>query len=732
MEAASVCEAAWFALVAVACTPYKPLLLQIASAMTFYLIVDILVLNNPLVLQPVSNVCHWYTTLVRNSFGWGNVLGPNPLGFNYLLFTIFLVLPYRSRRSLLLPAISTQFICVLCGSILEDLGYADWLAYGLPLIGSIIIPFIYCVWPSSAQQEGGWLAAWISGFALLSLLLTMFSGAAFFNSLSGNGRSILFLNDNLGGEGSPQDITNFADCTTNTPFFKFQQMATDAVYGRLANRLLPALGYNVKIKAPSEVSPAELKNYDLVVAICLQHKVSESFRDALYQAVGSGTTNLFVCGDHTNILGVQEPFNYLLEPTAIRLDYDAVYPFGQWNGQIKLCMHPVNSDFWRAGNRYSPGWSVGASLQAPLMARPLLIASDGWGDVGTPNVPMYAGLGDRIYTSNETRGGLLLAVEEAYGKGTVMAFGDTAFLQDTMVDKYFDYQARLFSYMTTKPSHFSGLPFWMICLALGLCLCGRLMVQFSLRCSLTVLSGACVVMGIAHLSSTRNVYGLINTPLTVIDDVHTEQFEEHSLTNGVSNLSNFLSRYPGMTIVGDMSQAINSGNARLIVLVAPRRPLNEKELSSLLGFIRGGGSLLVSVGYFESTDQRELLDAIGCTLSSMPLGGGQQLTCEGKFPPPNICELWPMELSSEWQKRLTSFGHPVVVSRTFGKGTICVVSDSFALLDSVLGQPGQFDIASYLFWVRACDMLFRINDGISPPPILQFQFHEHDLGLPEQ
>ena len=57
-------------------------------------------------------------------------------------------------------------------------------------------------------------------------------------------------------------------------------------------------------------------------------------------------------------------------------------------------------------------------------AWPLLVGKWGWADPGDPKGE--AMMGDGKYGPGERLGDLVLAAEQRYGKGTIVAFGDTS------------------------------------------------------------------------------------------------------------------------------------------------------------------------------------------------------------------------------------------------------------------------------------------------------------------
>ena len=72
------------------------------------------------------------------------------------------------------------------------------------------------------------------------------------------------------------------------------------------------------------------------------------------------------------------------------------------------------------------------------------------------------------------------------------------------------------------------------------------------------------------------------------------------------------------------------------------------------------------------------LERLGCQITPVPLGAGQQVTLANQRYQliPGIAETWELKLCDNWESILTCHKKPVVALRDYGKGRVCVMSDT--------------------------------------------------------
>lgn len=668
-----------------------------SGTLLIFLLVEMVLLRSPLTILVSTGLSHYVSETVRNAVGWGQIYGPYQYRFPYLLYCLTVSVPLFStvRRKAMAVLAFLPFLAIAL--FLIPIGKYPWAAYTLPALGafSILAASLVETNQQSAPAHGKLL--YLSGLVCSILIaLAIFDLGGRFGDHSA--KSILFLNDSRIQEGAEDDITNFADLSQVRDFAAYASIYEEPAYDGLVRKLLPALGYRVEIKRPGDVAPEKFQEYSLVVAICLQHSLADNQRNALYTAVESGATNLLVFGDHTDIMGVQKPFNDLLSPVAVSLNYDSAYPMGSsWADRLVLTPHPINKGVLQRPH-FDPRISVGASLNVPRSAWPIAVARDGFGDRGTPDAPQVAGLGDMKYNPGELLGGLVLACECRAGKGKVAAFGDTAMLQSGSLPFNAPYVFSLFDYMTRPVPLLSATLMW----SLGACVLALFIALLVWRfLFFPALAVATVVA--ASLTASEfvapSVLPDVDRDLIVIDNSHLEQFADHGSTDSVSGLLRLCSTFDPLTLVGDSSEAIRNGRCRLAIFPAPRKALSARQTKELIEYVREGGSVIISVGYFDSIYNRRLLQEIGAEIQSVPMGAGQnlQVVNQGIRGGPSVREMWPIKVTLDWQPLILCFGQPTAAYRKIGKGAVCLVADSSGLLNYCLGDT-EPTLGSYYFY----------------------------------
>jgi len=677
-----------------------------------YLAAALLVLDQGPVLLGMTDVFHWGTRLLRHAIGRGEILGPDLLHGRFLIFSLIACLtrPVSQPRWWLLPLVQAGIVCGL-------LAARTWIGMTAVLTVSLITAAsgIALTVPTDASTADGtnsglrrrrrdlaWHGALLTclAFLLAELILPQLPVRA-----AGSRPSILFVNDRHEIEGDERDMTLFATPRTGS-LAQFEKARGRPRYDKLAHRLLPALDFDVTIRDLQDCRPEDYSRFQVVVLICLQHELPADHWQGLQDAIRTGATNLLVAGDHTDIHGVQGPFNALMAPLGISLNYDSVYPFGQWRSQLVYCRHPAHGmrSLVPVGRGGESGYSVGGSLTLdPWAARPLLVAADGFADQGTPDAPMYAGLGDSAYTPNETRGGLVLAAERPLGRGTILAFGDTAFLQNSSVAQNFAYLSSLFDYLIQPRWHRAGAILRYAALGASWILLGLVVARRAAGAAALGTAAFVICTGLATTNrSEAAAVQRLQSPITVIDNSHGEVFRYHDESQGNRVLEEILERTSdSLVVMTNAWRALPAGRVTTLVLLAPRGAFTPGEQDQLVDYVDQGGRLVVASGYYEAQPHADWLRRFDCEITPLVLGAGQQIqsTSADSPGPPRVTETWGLNLGPEWDSAVTCFDRPIIASRQFGNGRVGIVADSFACLDGALAvgrsiQPDSFHFFS--------------------------------------
>ena len=109
--------------------------------------------------------------------------------------------------------------------------------------------------------------------------------------------------------------------------------------------------------------------------------------------------------------------------------------------------HPAAIGIDDLRNRF--GIQLGSSIRTRWPARPALVGRWGWSDPGND----AADTGVSSYTAGDRLGDLVLAAEQAVGRGHVFVLGDTSPLQNDGLPAAFPFTGRLLSYLANRPSN---------------------------------------------------------------------------------------------------------------------------------------------------------------------------------------------------------------------------------------------------------------------------------------
>jgi len=343
-------------------------------------------------------------------------------------------------------------------------------------------------------------------------------------------------------------------------------------------------------------------------------------------------------------------------------------------------------------------------------AWPLLIASDGFSDIGTPNAPMFAGLGDQRYTRNEKRGGQILAAERPFGQGTIVAFGDTAVLQDSSVAYGYGYISSLFDYLTKSKRWNRTVWFYWVSLFGAIFVFIAMLNKYSVKYAIVCILIICISSVVdGALRQGKRVTSQVQSDIIVIDNVHAQSFLKHDKENSISTVIELLSREKDcLVLVGDAFEIIGCTKVHGLVMISPKAALSHTERNQLVGFVSNGGRLLYASGYYESILHKQWLETFGCKISSKTLGANQQIPeCLSSYPlPPKKVESWAMELKGDWNVIAKSYDLPFIAKKKIGAGTVCVFSDSYAMLNKGLRNGDYVSPEAFNFYKKLFEDVF--------------------------
>jgi len=472
-----------------------------------------------------------------------------------------------------------------------------------------------------------------------------------------------------------------------------------------------------------EITDAELAETDLLLMIYPEDPWKEGQHRRILNYVKDGGAML-ILGEHTTkskdekdeFKYGQSRVNEILADTSMRVRFDsATFAVGGWLQSYQTAAHPTTAGIDDERNRF--GSVIGASMEVNWPATPLLVGRWGWADPGEMGGSSMMGNGR--YDPGEKLGDVILAAEQPYGKGKIIAFGDTSSFTNGITIGSHLYTSRLYGYLAGKVSSPQSLwrQFLGMLLAVGLVgvlVRGRKPLQIAL---------AGVTLSTILVFCTRATYrsaevlpdGRLKTPnnLAYIDSTHMEAYSPESWRpEGMMGLNQTLMRNGYLTLNLPEFTRRRIERAGLIVSVAPAREFSASERNIVKQFVEDGGIFICTVGYEQRGPSASLLADFGFRVGLESAGKNNpepEPQPMGHFKVPYVQSRdarqrayvryhssWPITYSGDEKdvkviaRGLTGGKDlPCIMFRRFGKGKFVVIGDTcFAMNKNLERKDG--------------------------------------------
>ncbi len=483
-------------------------------------------------------------------------------------------------------------------------------------------------------------------------------------------------------------------------------------YGRLSSGMYGMLPVFIEsLGASSLISPdlsdKDLQDADALVLLFPDDPWTEGQLDRIWAFVRRGGS-LLVMGEHTT----RDPngsnrFNEVLEPTAIRVEFDSgTFTVGGWLQSYEVMAHPATAGVPDDRNQF--GVVIGASLETSWPARPLLIGRWGWSDIGDEGSGR-AMMGNGHYDSGEKLGDRILAAEQPLGKGRIIAFGDTSGLTNGINVSSHVFTSRLFGYLAGNAAN--AHPIWRQ--LLGILGCGLLIGLLTWRTTkwrvvlvtLGLAGSLAVSTAISQSAGEILPDGRYKSPnnLAYIDTSHLAAYSGESWRpDGIGGFILTLMRNGYLTHSLPELTARRLEGADLLVSIAPSRSFSKAEQTAIRDFVTNGGNFIIMVGLDRADPSRSLLSLFGFTIgTSGPYPPEPEVM--GHFKSPYLESgdqrvhvrfhaAWPIACNDPGA-RVIAYGHdnlPVIILRQLGAGKVMVIGDtSFVTNRNLEWEGGQ-------------------------------------------
>lgn len=508
--------------------------------------------------------------------------------------------------------------------------------------------------------------------------------------------------------------------------------------------------YGARCVISPELSAQDIEGADLLVLIFPNKPWEPGQLERIQNYVARGGT-LLLLGEHTaREKDGSNRFNDVLGPTAMRVAFDsAMFGVGGWLHSYLPLAHPAAMGIRDDRNQF--GVVIGASVEARLPARPILLGRWGWNDPGDATNDESKGgsmMGNQKYDAGERLGDVLLAADQRWGRGRVVVFGDTSGFTNGILYGSHPYVAALFAALCQR-AEIAGWRF--VIGLLGLVGLGALIVRKG-RPQLTV--ATVIVLAAATAGAATWTARMANVlpdgrtagpnMLAYLDTTHLERASGESWRlNGLGALHMTLMRNGYLVLSLPEFTEKRLERAGLVFSAAPGRPFTKRERAVVRRFVENGGIFIITVGWPESAASRSLLADFGFHIGGR--GAAEALTTEpkpfGHFKAPyynggdymayvRFHAAWMVESSQPGaqplaygpRQPLTGTDPMVIQIRRLGRGKFVVVADSdFATcqnLENEGGQPFEGLRENADFWRWLVPFLNDQPGWVPPKPVL--------------
>lgn len=506
-------------------------------------------------------------------------------------------------------------------------------------------------------------------------------------SFSDAKHSVVIL-DTLGPGGLAKDI----------PTFERLGLGEVGQFGLLPT-YLESSGYEVTVV--DEITTESLGDAGTLVILNLRETLSDDGSQAVWDFVADGGS-LIIAGDHTATEQIREPSNALLERVGIALGFDSAIPFrSDWLDAFTMQPHPV----FAGVAPVELGHVIGASLSVRPPARAVLLGRGGFVDAGDLENAAEGFLGDMHFNRGERVGDIPLVAEAAYGRGKVLAFGDTTSFQNPALAKTYRYVDNVFAWTSSRgDASLSQRLGW---LAAAMLLAGTiLLVAWAWRPLLVPAAAVGLVVGLAlgavapALWQPRQPEPSPTARWAVVDASHFEVARLDKSGQALDGLIVNLIRNGYVPRVMRDFESEMVASASLLVVPTPSVPFTAGERDALDGFVDGGGLLVVTAGADNPAGSSSLPAHLGFRVGKAPLGRGEAHWRDRTI---DFWSAWPLETvdaaaNTDAETIATVWDYPVAIYRPQGEGGVFVIADGSFVMNKNLEDVGDHNAENVMFW----------------------------------
>ncbi|MGA2126981.1 MAG: hypothetical protein ABSG76_12600 [Xanthobacteraceae bacterium] len=475
-------------------------------------------------------------------------------------------------------------------------------------------------------------------------------------------------------------------------------LVQSGMYGSMWD-LLERAGYRCRRITDAELAEeGALAGVSALVVIMPRKVLAPDAHQAVWRFVDRGG-GLLVLGDHTDLFGVMEPLDRLLDPVGVRFMFDSAFPVRRhWQYALDVRPHPITAGI---PDQVDIQIGTGASLQlVDGRASPVIVGRYAFGDFGNRlNVGRGGLLGDYRYQVGERLGDLPVVAAAAHGQGRVIVFGDTSTFQVLALPSSADFVERILRWLSVPPPDRPGP--WPLVGGLLLAAAGLLLLLLYRPAGALALVAAAVAVGDASHQLLPRPQPATFAPAAsmAVVDVGTvprfpfEFFADDSYGGVFTAL--FRAGYFPLSNLRRGSDLLEQSGFAAFVL--PTQAPSAGQRRAVAALLARGGTLLVVDGRPDPAAANALLAECGLRVGSTPLGPvhvpwGEEVV--------DFVDAWPVtaaagrdvKIDAQWEN------FALIAETRVGPGRCIAVGDGRFLADKRFEGEFQFHPVNLRFF----------------------------------
>lgn len=544
----------------------------------------------------------------------------------------------------------------------------------------------------------------------------MFGLLPYYMNLSGYSTSIIVDNETRFMK------SNFPENFLSSDYENYTETVDDnktALANNTITRFVNFTDYT-KIIESETITSDILNNFDIFVIINFNGTFSENEQKTIWEFVENGG-GLLVLGDHTDIGGMQDPLNHLLEPTSIRFRFDSGLPIDanfKWIPSYDVLHHPAMQ---YVEDMDKIQISVGSSLDIGPSTLPIIVGRYGLSDIGDKLNSQGAYLGDYEYNEGEQIGDIILAAAEYYGSGRVIVFGDTSSFQNVAIPSSLPLIHGIFNWLSSGRTLI--IEYTQIIISMVMFLVAIILFIKSKKDNfIFALFAISLCIALVFSFSINPIFvgeTEIKGNIIYIDSSHIERFNLEPYND--DSLSGFMinmMRNGYLPVTMDEFSYEKMQNSKIVVFNAPTKTFSENDINLILKYMKGGGVVILATGFDDKTASMPLLNEFDLDIEELPLGPIPYVEedLESYQTEPRFVDSWPIVGNFEEDNKFYSITiadeeYVLMYFREYGKGGLLLISDSMYITDVNIETL-------YDYWPGNIQFLFTLIDELADRGIL--------------